>query len=60
MTHSVSQITADASREYIMPARKFSDSLKKREGVQARRKMEGAWYTGIGLIASAPRSLETF
>jgi len=38
-----------------MPERKFSDSLKKREGVQARRKMDGTWYTGIGLIASSPQ-----
>ena len=38
-----------------MPERKFSDALKKRAGVQARRKMDGTWYTGIGLIASAPQ-----
>jgi putative DNA primase/helicase len=47
---------ADAAREYMMPARKFSDALKKRDGVQARGKMDGTWYTGIALIASALRS----
>jgi hypothetical protein len=41
MIHSVSQIAANAAREYKMPARKFSDALKKREGVQARGKMDG-------------------
>jgi hypothetical protein len=49
---------ADAAREYMMPARKFSESLRKREGVQARGKMDGTWYMGIALIASAPRSSE--
>jgi putative DNA primase/helicase len=45
---------ADAAQEYKMPERKFSDSLKKRDGVLAKRKMDGTWYTGICLIASTP------
>jgi len=53
--YSAYKYWADTSREYIMAARKFSDSLKKREDVQARGKMDGTWYTGIALIASAPR-----
>ena len=44
MIHSVSQIAANAAREYKMPARKFTDSLKKHDGVQARGKMDGTWY----------------
>ena len=53
--YSAYKYWADAAREYKMPERKFSDSLKKRESVRARRKMDGTWYTGIGLIASAPQ-----
>jgi putative DNA primase/helicase len=53
--YSAYKYWADAAREYKMPERKFSDSLKKRESVKARRKMDGTWYTGIGLIASAPQ-----
>jgi putative DNA primase/helicase len=49
---------AEDAREYVMPSRKFSEGLKKREGVQAKRKADGTWYTGVGLVASAPRSLE--
>jgi phage/plasmid-associated DNA primase len=47
---------AETSREYMMPARKFSDALKKREGIHAKGKMDTTWYTGIALIASGPRS----
>jgi len=57
MIHSVSPIAADASREYRMPARKFSDSLKKHDRVQAWGKMDCTVVPGIALLASAPRSL---
>ena len=53
--YSAYKYWADAAREFKMRERKFSDSLKKREGVQSTRKMDGTWYTGIGLIASAPQ-----
>ena len=44
--YSAYKYWADASREYMMPARKFSDALKKREGVQARGKMDGTVENG--------------
>jgi hypothetical protein len=46
--YSAYKYWADASREYMMPARKFTPGGR----------WMARWYTGIALLASAPRSLE--
>ena len=43
------KLWADAAREFKMPARKFAEALKKREGLEKKRKEGQVYYVGIGL-----------
>jgi putative DNA primase/helicase len=41
---------AEAGREYIIKERLFSDGMKRRPGITIKRKKNGQWYLGVGLI----------
>ena len=43
---------ADSNREYVLKERQFSEAIKKRPGIAVKRKNDGNWYLGCGLLRS--------
>jgi len=49
--YSAYRFWSEASKEYVLPERRFSEAMKK-HGVKAKHKKDGNWYLGIGLLVA--------